>query len=48
MGLFGNNKKKLCLACGEKTGFMRGGLEIEGGWLCSGCTSSVAPHFASR
>lgn len=43
MALFGKGKK-LCLACGEKAGFMRGGLEIEGGWLCRGCKEKLSPY----
>ncbi|MBQ9003787.1 MAG: DUF4428 domain-containing protein [Eggerthellaceae bacterium] len=43
MGLFGKDKK-LCLACGQKTGFMRAGLEIEGGWLCSDCKEKLSPY----
>lgn len=42
MGLFG--KKKLCLACGEKTGAMRAGLEIQGGWLCRNCKEKMSPY----
>lgn len=42
MGLFGKSKK-LCLECGEKTGAMRAGLEIEGGWLCRDCKEQLSP-----
>lgn len=43
MGLFGKDKR-LCLACGEKTGFMRAGLEIEDGWLCRSCKEKLSPY----
>lgn len=42
MGLFG--KDKLCLACGAKTGGLRGGSLIDGGWLCKDCQERISPY----
>ena len=43
MGLF-SKSRKLCLVCNEKTGAMRAGLEIEGGWLCKSCKEQISPY----
>ena len=45
MGLFGRGKR-MCLACSEKVGAMRAGLEIGGsGWLCN--RAAVSAYIAT-